>query len=562
MRALWLSPVLWLSSVVAPAVVGSAHGLVDPSNYVVTSSHVVRVVVHPESAEVTRETVATLPQGDCSVTIEGLPSGLDEDSLKVSARGVEARLGAVEVHDVAESPASSPDALAMADVVRIQSDSQRLSLQEATDRSVRDYLDSVRTAAPRQGAAVALQPADVAALREVDSFIRQRYSELDDRDMKRRVAKADLDVQLREAQSRIASLQGSPATASERVTVGVEMLAAGTLRIEFTYVIDDCRWRPVYSASLDSAKKQVTLSSMAAVTQSTGEDWHDVELSLSTSDPSERAEPPRLAARRLAARRPALTGAVNDPVNGGPALDIPTATIENFRLVTGGFNAEYGEQSSGVAESAVVETAYHVRYAVSGASTVMSDGDEHRVLLRTDVLPVSLACDAVPSLEPSAFVMASAKVPSLRPLLSGNVQVITDGEYVGHYVVAEHAPGSEVRLPFGSDRRVQVTRVMLPKGNETEDAGSKDIRESSAWTTTVENLRDDPVTVNVIEAVPVSDDSQIVVKLASTTTAGAKEAADRPGVMTWTLELKPSQKKDVTLAYSVRHPKDLQVASR
>ncbi len=41
---------------------------------------------------------------------------------------------------------------------------------------------------------------------------------------------------------------------------------------------------------------------------------------------------------------------INDPVNGGPIIDVPTAAIDSFKLITTGFNAEYGEQSSGIAE--------------------------------------------------------------------------------------------------------------------------------------------------------------------------------------------------------------------
>ncbi|MEM7249158.1 MAG: carboxypeptidase regulatory-like domain-containing protein [Acidobacteriota bacterium] len=41
---------------------------------------------------------------------------------------------------------------------------------------------------------------------------------------------------------------------------------------------------------------------------------------------------------------------INDPVGGGAILDISTSAIQSFRLITGGFQAEYGEQSSGIAE--------------------------------------------------------------------------------------------------------------------------------------------------------------------------------------------------------------------
>ena len=41
---------------------------------------------------------------------------------------------------------------------------------------------------------------------------------------------------------------------------------------------------------------------------------------------------------------------INDPVSGGAILDISTGAIQDFKLITGGFQAEYGEQSTGIAE--------------------------------------------------------------------------------------------------------------------------------------------------------------------------------------------------------------------
>lgn len=78
-----------------------------------------------------------------------------------------------------------------------------------------------------------------------------------------------------------------------------------------------------------------------------------------------------------------LNGAsLNDPVNGGSLLDIPTASIASFKLITGGFSAEYGEQSTGIAEvvtksgTNTLDSSYYVDYRDASWGAVKQDGLE------------------------------------------------------------------------------------------------------------------------------------------------------------------------------------------
>jgi hypothetical protein len=74
-----------------------------------------------------------------------------------------------------------------------------------------------------------------------------------------------------------------------------------------------------------------------------------------------------------------LNGAsINDPLDGGASLDIPTAAIDSFKLITTGYSAKYGEQSTGMAEivtkggSDVLEFSYGITFRDSdwGAQAV------------------------------------------------------------------------------------------------------------------------------------------------------------------------------------------------
>src|SRR5258707_10425094 len=48
---------------------------------------------------------------------------------------------------------------------------------------------------------------------------------------------------------------------------------------------DPAGWRPAYRAGLDSAGSKVLLERQGAISQTTGEDWTNVKLKLSTGQP-------------------------------------------------------------------------------------------------------------------------------------------------------------------------------------------------------------------------------------------------------------------------------------
>ena len=74
------------------------------------------------------------------------------------------------------------------------------------------------------------------------------------------------------------------------------------------------------------------------------------------------------------------------------------------------------------------------------------------------------------------------------------------------------------------------------------------------------NLHDFPVKVNVVDRIPISENSAIVIEqLPATTPPTDKIVADKRGVMGWTLSLAPNESKDVRLAYRMKWPADRDV---
>ena len=81
--------------------------------------------------------------------------------------------------------------------------------------------------------------------------------------------------------------------ASERSEYFAEVLIAcpekREVNVELTYLVGGAGWAPAYEARADEQHGEVELSTFATVTQSTGEDWNDATITLSTALPRENA---------------------------------------------------------------------------------------------------------------------------------------------------------------------------------------------------------------------------------------------------------------------------------
>ncbi|MBX9626574.1 MAG: mucoidy inhibitor MuiA family protein, partial [Gemmataceae bacterium] len=92
---------------------------------------------------------------------------------------------------------------------------------------------------------------------------------------------------------------GSVRTERDAVVLVDKKAGPGVVRL--SYLVSRAGWRPVYKLRAGAKDKDpVTLEYLAAVEQQTGEDWGNVNLTLSTAQPLLNAAPPDLRALEVA----------------------------------------------------------------------------------------------------------------------------------------------------------------------------------------------------------------------------------------------------------------------
>lgn len=144
------------------------------------------------------------------------------------------------------------------------------------------------------------------------------------------------------------------------------------------------------------------------------------------------------------------------------------------------------------------------------------------------------------------------------------MQVFLDGAFVASSSMDPIAPGEQFDLYLGVDERITVERTQLAEKVDVSvlpGLHGKMKTVDHAYLTTIDNHVGRPVTITLLDQVPVAQHDEI--KIENVTWKPEPNAKDedpeKPGVKRWTLQLADGAKSEVRLSFRVRHPVGFQV---
>lgn len=245
------------------------------------------------------------------VIAAGLPLGLLDDSVRVTARGAVAAAATV-VLEASGADASLPeavptalrdarraDALANGELERLRRELEALEsaplVVEPSDHQ--PPADWVMVTAARR-AFLELRQARLRELRHALTAATARVQEC----ARALAAAADADARRSTARSpRNAELRKAIVIDLEPAGPGEAGGAGGEIELTLEYAVRGARWAPSYVARHEAGK--LTWTMRAQVAQQTGEDWRGVTLRLSTAALDGHSELPELAALKIGKRQ-------------------------------------------------------------------------------------------------------------------------------------------------------------------------------------------------------------------------------------------------------------------
>ncbi len=506
------------------------------------SSHITKVIVYDQGAQVTRDILFTATPGSHQVVIPDLPAQIDAGLLRLSASpGV--GIGAWSLRtdrlpppvesmttDQARATATvdqAQDALRQAedDIAAINARVEAAEAQAAFLMSTRaegGALTPEALTALSQTVASGVLAAKQAAL--------AARADLPAAETARDAAQKALD---RARVTLAAVLPDATELAALTITITAETAAEAHLTL--TYTVSEAGWQPVYDLSLTrTGGDKLTIDRGLLVSQSSGEDWSQVALTLSTAQPDAQSEPSTLY--------PDLQRLI-DPEE-----------IAKERLASDATDAVLAEP---VMEPEVVQVARQgdvVIYTYPSAVDVASGAESLRLAFGQITVTPEITANAVPRRDPTAFVVAHFTNTSGEILLPGQALLLRDGNLIGATTLAKLAPGAEADIAFGAVEGLLLTREMPTRSQGDRGILSSDTERTETAVLRVRNLTGESWPIHLLDQVPYSEEEDLQISYAADPAPTTTDVDGQRGILAWDFILAPTEETAITLQTSLRWP--------
>jgi len=526
------------------------------------SSTISAVTVYSDRAIVTRTARAEVQPGLNELRIDGLPASLIDDSLQAAAIGT-ANATLLDISTRQTFVATTPDPRRAAiedELTSLREEERSLNDRAALIKSHRDLLDRL------QNSAVMItwgERAERPKLDEVEATLAYGQAEIaklnaDLQALDRELAQ--LQAQISARQNQLDELPSLPSRRSVKTaTLRIQATEPGDLDIELRYTTPQASWRPTYDARVFTTDTRVELGYFAQVRQTTGEDWENVSLTLSTARPSLGGHAPELSPWNLDLRSdepselaPLVRTQARNAADFSIAAPAPVlaATQSGERMTFDLVTADYAEAS--IDRAATIAT-----FAIATPATIHSDNSPQKIPVTTIDLDAELAYRATPKLRPTAFLDASVRNTSEYPLLPGQMNVFVDRVFIAGSRLAHTSPDETFNLALGADEGLAITHKQVRRFTEQVGLMTKSTRTTYDYLTTLTNNKPAAVKLTVSDQVPVSRNDKITVKVQAPPTRDARPDAE--GKLEWTLELAPGETRELPLKFTIEHPLGLSI---
>jgi TonB-dependent SusC/RagA subfamily outer membrane receptor len=567
----------------------------------IVSSVLKSAMVYRVGAELTHTAKASLSQGNNELVIDNISNRIDINSLQIGSNGNVTILSVEFSTNFLRPEQKLPVVKKLEDSLDAVNDEiTRVQVILKTDQELLDLLKANKEIRGDQtGVSVAELTKMMEYYKTKTLELQNEISRYKERETKLMAITAKINQQIKEEEQKNYKTIG-------KLLLQLYCPMAGQYDFNISYVTPAASWNPTYDLRVENINKPVALAYKAKLMQSTGIDWDNVKLALSTSIPSQHNNAPEVKAWFLdyltaynevsanysnriagvAAPAPAMNMEEvvvmgygsrqkeyksKEPVyvvNGtimskAEFSNIDSKAIKNLEVLKDGqATAIYGSRA---ANGAIVVTLkeigdyiqvkdnmLNVVFDIELPYDVPSNGKEQNVNLKDYKIPAQYKYYSAPRLEKEAYLVGEIVDWEALNLLPGLANIIFEGTYIGKTSIDAGSVQDTLNLTLGRDKRVVVNRERLADFSSVKFLGTNK-KQTLTFEITVRNNKKEAVQMELKDQYPVSTNKDIEVELLQHD--GALVNAET-GILTWKTQLAPGEVKKYRVSYSVKYPKD------
>lgn len=380
---------------------------------------------------------------------------------------------------------------------------------------------------------------------------------------------------------------------------------AAATTINLHYLVGGVDWRPTYTLRAETGSQDFELEYTAMITQTSGENWEDVELTLSTASPALIAQGVSLEPLKVSLE---FNNGNND--GRGPNAELTEGKVlEEYRRLRSAQleTARGGSKSRSQARDAAelyeaertanqdIQTELNslanelqrlefaegnrleilggsategiaVEYRLKGTHGIASRRDQQFIGIADHAVTGEFAYVATPALSDFVYLQADVKNVTDSVLLDGPYTAYLDGRFVGRAALPMVARGESFTVGFGIDEQLRVGRKLEEK-EEAMQGGNRVT--TYKYRITLFNYKQDAVKMLVYDRIPVAMGSQLRVNMdADATTPLSTDRTyvkqQKPeGILRWDVEVPGGSSgvdaAEITYAYTMEYDRQMRI---
>lgn len=534
----------------------------------IVKAQITEVTVYAQGAQLFQKASYSIKPGISEVIIEGISPYIDQNSLQVKATGsvviLDSKYSLFQPTHTVVNESAIPlkirreirqvedslkmlgfDLLEIQDEIDVLTTAKSIIANNGTLRNQGKVTDSLNLLKQ----AVEYYSSKVLEINKKILVLRKRKVE-------REAKKSSLDERLqklREYQENN-GIQPESDEPIHRITVTLSAKEIATGKLTISYLVENAGWVPLYDLRSDGMTSKINLTYKAQVFQSSGLDWENVRLNISTNNPYQNKTKPSLNPwyidynnyRTQVQQKTSAKARLDEKAEADVAPMAYTNSLSFNNVNLGLTSADFVQ---------VVRQMTSAEFKIDLPYTIKSDNEQHMVLIKVADLNADYKYFSIPKLDNSAYLVAQLTNLDELGLVPAQANIFYDGSYIGETYLDPSVMEDTLSLSLGKDPNILVKRTLLKKESKERIIGESKERTMS-YSIEVKNNKATPIELIIQDQLPITQNPEIIIE---STSLDKGNLETKSGIVTWNITLKPKDNKTINFGYKVKHKKELNI---
>ncbi len=349
---------------------------------------------------------------------------------------------------------------------------------------------------------------------------------------------------------------GSGPDTEKQIILEIDSPVTGKFPFLFSYLIQDGDWKMNYDLRAMPMDDLVNLTVYGDIRQTTGEDWKEVELILSTGSPSTSLQDFSMRPLYL----DTYSGNINELKEKGLRMRQEQAMVQQS-LPNAELPAGYRDT-----DDRSVESGLYMEYRYPVKVNIPSTSDYQRRRLKEIALKGGeFRYELYPETSPSALLKYIMQNPGPESWINGEARLFYESQFTGRTSLPLILPDAKEKVLIAQEDRLTGKKVLVKKFKDRAGVFGNTERISYTYRILLDNHTGKEIAFFLYDRLPVSRNEKVTVEIKLPQGYPVedpdyrKEANREKGFRRYRLSLGPGEKRQLQYELIVTHPSDVTI---